>query len=194
VLAGLFIVVDLARVGSHWVKPYNWKSRYVDAAANAVFDFLRQKPNEHRVAIWPFGLPGQLGIIQQLYGTEWLQHLFQYYNIQSLDIIQMPRTPQDVAAFEAAMVYDNTTNTLHRIVRRWELTNMRYLVGAAGLQDLLNQQIDAQGRFRVVQRFEIVPRSGILRPTKVEDFTVATATNGNFAVFEFTGALPRAKL
>jgi hypothetical protein len=71
---------------------------------------------------------------------------------------------------------------------------MRYLVGAAGLQDLLNQQIDAQGRFRVVQRFEIVPRSGILRPTKVEDFTVATATNGNFAVFEFTGALPRAKL
>ena len=26
-------------------------------------------------------------------GTEWLQHLFQYYNIQSLDIIQMPRPP-----------------------------------------------------------------------------------------------------
>lgn len=188
VLLGLFVVVDLARVGSHWVNPYNWKERYLEPANNAVFQLLRQKPHENRVAIWPFGLPGQFGIVQQVYQTEWLQHLFQYYNIQSLDIIQMPRMPEDIAAYEGALAYDNTTNTLHRVVRRWELANLRYLIGPVGLHQALNKELDPQQRFRPVMLFEFYQTHAGGR--------ILTQTNatGPFAVFEFTGALPRAKL
>ena len=187
-LLGVFLVVDLTRVGSNWIMAYNWKSRYVEAADNAVIQKLRQSPNENRVAIWPFALPGQFGIIQQLYGTEWLQHLFQYYNIQSLDIIQMPRVPQDIAAFEKAMAYDNTSNTLHRIVRRWELTNTRYLIGPAGLYQTLNKELDPQQRFRPLMLFEFYQTQA------GGPILTRTNSNGPFALFEFTGALPRAKL
>jgi hypothetical protein len=188
ILLGAFLVLDLTRVGSNWVNPYNWKERYVETADNAVIQRLRQKPNENRVAIWPFGLPGQLALVQQVYGSEWLQHLFQYYNIQSLDIIQMPRTPQDIAAYEGALAYDNNTNNLHRIVRRWELTNLRYLIGPAALQPTLNKELDPQQRFRPVMLFEFYQTHAGGR--------ILTRTNaaGPFAVFEFSGALPRAKL
>jgi hypothetical protein len=187
VLLGLFVMVDLARVGSHWINPYNWKQRYLETTDNAVFQLLRQKPYENRVAIWPFGLPGQFGIVQQLYQQEWLQHLFQYYNIQSLDIIQMPRVPQDIAAFESAMAHDST-NTIHRIVRRWELANMRYLIGPAGLYQTLNQELDAQQRFRPVTLFEFY------QTQTGGPILTRTNSSGPFAIFEFTGALPRAKL
>ena len=60
---------------------------------------------------------------------------------------------------------------------------------------LLNQVIDpAQHRFKVVQRFDFGPKPGILQPTGVEELTALPSTNGNFALFEFTGALPKLQL
>ncbi|MBE0544961.1 MAG: hypothetical protein IH623_26790 [Verrucomicrobia bacterium] len=194
VLLGVFVVMDLARVGSHWVNTYNWKEKYVAAADNGVIEFLRQKPHEQRVTVWPFSLPGQFAIIQQMYGDLWLQHLFQYYNIQSLDIIQMSRMPQDVAAFEGALTYDNTPATLHRVVRRWQLTNSRYLIGAAGLINTLNTEIDPQQRFKLLKTFDFAPKPGVINPTRFEQLAVVESPQGRFALFEFTGALPRAKL
>jgi len=38
--------------------------------------------------------PG-LRLLASLYNVEWKQQHFQYYDIQSLDIIQMPREPLD---------------------------------------------------------------------------------------------------
>jgi hypothetical protein len=75
------------------------------------------------------------------------------------------------------------------------LTNTRYLLGPAGFLDVMNEQLDpAQKRFRIAQRFNIVPKPGIEQPTKLEEFTAAPNDNGEYALFEFTGALPRAKL
>ena len=71
-----------------------------------------------------------LALFNQLYDIEWKQQLFQYYNIQSLDIVMMPRAPVDYVAFEKALFFDGTTNTLHHLTRRWQLTNTRYLLGA----------------------------------------------------------------
>jgi hypothetical protein len=63
------------------------------------------------------------------------------------------------------------------------------------LLDVLNQAIDpAQRRFRIVTRFDITAKPGILRPEHLEELTAVLSTNGNYALFEFTGALPRAKL
>ena len=103
-----------------------------------------------------------------LYGIEWSQQIFPYYNIQSLDIIQMPRLPEDLAAYQAALAPRGTPDTAYLIARRWELTNTRYLLGPPVIFDALNQQLDPmQQRFRIVQRFDVVSKPGIDHATQL---------------------------
>ena len=191
-LLGLIVAADLGRADVPWVVTWNWPQKY---ATNPVIDFLREKPYEHRVARLPFPVPQGYGLFKDLYDIEWLQQLFQYYNIQSLDQIMNPRPREDQLAFETALLADNSTNTVYRLTRRWELTNTRYLLGAAPFLDVLNQQIDpVQHRFRYAVRFEVVPKPGIANPTGLEELTAVITPEGRYAVFDFTGALPRARL
>jgi hypothetical protein len=108
----------------------------------------------------------------------------------------MPRPPVDYVVFETTMFFNGTTNTLHLLTRRWQLTNTRYLLGAAGFLDVLNQQIDpVQRRFRIAARFDIAPKPGLPKdPTGLDELTAVIKPDGQYAVFDFTGALPRAKL
>jgi hypothetical protein len=108
----------------------------------------------------------------------------------------MPRAPVDYVAFETELFFDRTTNTLHRITRRWQLTNTRYLLGWSGFLDALNQQIDpVQHRFRIVTRFDIALKPNVSTFTGTGDeLTAVINPDGQYALFEFTGALPRAKL
>lgn len=198
-LLGLFLVLDLGRANQPWIITWDYQQKY---ASNPIIDFLRDKPYEHRVAIMPqfFRVPPNLELVNQLYKIEWAQHHFLYYDIQSLDVVQMPRMPEDLAAFEATlqpwMSPPHDTRDLPRLTtRRWQLTNTRYLVGAADLLPALNQQIDPeQHRFRIAERFQIVPKPGEANPTRLEQLTALPDTNGPFALIEFTGTLPRAKL
>jgi len=136
-----------------------------------------------------------LELLDELYRIEWMQHHFPYYNIQGYDIVQMPRTPEDLKAFKTALSPRGDAATAPLIAREWLLTNTRYLLGAAGYLEVLNQQLDpVQRRFRIVQRFEVAPKPGITQPTRLEELTAVPADNGNYALFDFTGALPRAKL
>ncbi len=200
-LLGLLLVVDLFRADEPWVVSWNYIEKY---ASNPILDLLRQQPYEHRVAELPgwiqqiFRTPPQLAdadaTLRQLYGIEWSQHHFLYYNIQSLDLIQMPHMPEDLAAYSSKFMPQSSAE-LTRVTRQWQLTNTRYLLGAAEFLNLLNQQLDPeQQRFRIVERFNILPKPGVAHPTTLEDLTALPATNGPFALFEFTGALPRAKL
>jgi hypothetical protein len=117
----------------------------------------------------------------------------------------MPREPVDLEAFEdtfrIGIRQDSSgqpvidPQTFPRVGRLWELTNTRYLLGPAVLLDLFNGQFDpAQHRFRIVQRFTVAPKPGIEQATKYEELTAVPGDNGNYALFEFTGALPRARL
>jgi hypothetical protein len=193
ILLGLLLVADLGRADLPWVVTWNWVQKY---ATNPVIEMLREKPYEHRVAVLPFNAPGQLALFNQVYDIDWKQQLFQYYNIQSLDVIMMPRAPVDYVAFETELFFDRTTNTLHRITRRWQLTNTRYLLGWSGFLDALNQQIDpVQHRFRIVTRFDIALKPNVSTFTGTGDeLTAVINPDGQYALFEFTGALPRAKL
>jgi hypothetical protein len=201
ILLGALLVVDMGRADLPWIVTWNYAQKY---ASNPIVDILRQKPYEHRVAGLPrwllqvFQVPPQLAeaeqYFRQLYGIEWTQHHFLYYNVQSLDLIQMPRMPEDLAAFETKF-FPQSSADLPRVTRHWQLTNTRYLLGSSGFLDLLNAQFDStQHRFRIVERFEILPKPNVAHPTKLEELTAAPNTNGPFALFEFTGALPRAKL
>ncbi len=198
ILLGVLLVADLARANLPWIVYWDYKQKY---ASNPVIDFLRDKPYQQRVAI--FSMKRHLDVsrlpreaeplirmdeqIGGLYGIEWQQHLFLYYNIQSLDIIQEPRVATDKIAYEAALIFTP--------LRRWELTNTRYLIAPVAMLDFLNRQMDpGQKRFRVATQFDIAPKPGITNPSRYEHLTTVLNTNGQYAVIEFTGALPRAKL
>jgi hypothetical protein len=187
-LLGVLLILDLSRADSRFIVYWDWPQKY---AANEVLDFLRHKPYERRVAMLPLRLPPQYSLLDQLYRFEWAQHQFPFYKIQSLDIIQMPRMPEDLKAFEEALAKTGAPGLL----RRWELTNTRYLLGPASFAEGLNQQLDPQlKRFGNALCFNIEPKPGIAAPRKLEELTAVVATNGQYAVIEFAGALPRAGL
>ena len=195
VLLGALLLLDLGRANLPWIIHWDYAQKYEVGSLNPIVGFLKERPYESRVAALPFRSPEQFQLFDQLYRIEWAQHLFPYYNIQSLDIIQMSRMPADLAAFEAALQARSPEDSAFLLPRRWQLTNTRYLLGPAGFLDIMNSQLDAgQQRFRVLQRFDVVPKPGIERPTKLEELTAVTSPNGAYALFEFTGALPRVKL
>ena len=106
---GLVTVLDLARADSPWIVYWNYKQKY---ASNPIIDALREKPYEHRVTAKLAPLSGQFlvdyrdqeaPVFIQVYFGEWLQHHFQFYRIQSLDIIQMPREPEFDKAYMTAL-------------------------------------------------------------------------------------------
>lgn len=189
VCLGVLLVTDLARANSPWLIYYDYRHKY---AANPVIDILKEKPYEHRVKILPFQVNEAMALIQNLYQIEWLQHLFPYHNIQSLDIPQEPRVAADNAAYRAA--FRGTNAAL--ILREWELTNTRYLIGLSGeLVNFLNQRFDPEKkRFRLHTAFEVEPKPTAPRQPQLEDLTAVIKPDGHFALIEFTGALPRAGL
>ncbi len=112
ILLGTILVIDLLRANAPWVKHYDYQVRY---QSNAVIDLLKERPWEHRVTafVHPRLGGGQLVYSPQEFPyfpylhKEWLEHHFQYHNIQSLDIDQMPRTPEMEAAYLAAFTPPN---------------------------------------------------------------------------------------
>ncbi len=100
ILLGALLLLDLGRANLPWVIHWDYAQKY---ASNPIVDFLKERPYENRVAMLPFRSPDQFQLFDQLYRIEWAQHHFPYYNIQSLDIIQMSRMPADLAAFEGAL-------------------------------------------------------------------------------------------
>jgi hypothetical protein len=200
VLLGAFLVFDLGRANLPFIIHWDYKQKYEVGSLNPVVEFLRDKPYEHRVAGLPFESQQPLRGYDiyfggsGLYRIEWMQHHFPYYNIQCLDIIQMPRMPEDLKAYLGAL-QPRSEAEIALFARHWELSNTRYLLGAAGFLNVLNQQLDpGKNRFRIAQRFDIVPKPGVIHPTQLEEFTVVTNNDGDLALFDFTGALPRAKL
>lgn len=177
-LIGLVLVIDLARSNVPWIIHYNWKEKY---ATNPVIDILKTNPYEHRVTAPPFQLNQQYSMLQQYYHVEWLQHHFPFYGVQSIDMPQEPRVPTDKQAFRESM---------RNIARLWQLTNTRYIMGLSGqLADMFNTQFDpGQRRFREHTAFNL------FRKPNSEYVGVETNATGPFALIEFTGALPRAKL
>ncbi len=225
IFLGALLVLDLGHADLPWIVHWNYIQKYdIDPAnpansTNPILNFLRDKSYEHRVAYGlpvPLGTPSQFALFENLYKIEWAQHHFPYYNIQSLDIIQMPRMPVDLEAFSdtfrIGIKQDSSgrlaidPETFPRVGRLWELTNTRYLLGPAALLDLFNGQFDpAQHRFRIIQQFDVAPKPGVAVPYGIspEEFANylppdkdAAFPNsvGPYALFEFTGALPRAKL
>jgi hypothetical protein len=185
VLLGILLVADLGRADLPWIIHWNYKQKY---ESNPIIDLLRDKPYEHRVADLQSDSP-----FEQLYRIEWMQQQFPFYNVQCLDIIQSPRVSSDLAAYDMALA--PAPSRLYLVARRWSLSNASLLLGPAAYLDQLNEQLDpAQHRFHIIQRFSIAAKPGIENPTELEQVTAVPDTNGDYALIDFAGALPRASL
>jgi len=201
ILLGLFLLADMGRADLPYIIHWDYKQKYdIDShhpgqSTNPIINILRDKYYEHRVTQLPFNAPPGMEALGQLYSVEWMQHQFPYYNIQSLDVWQRPRVGSDIAIYESAVYFLFSQDTVPRLIREWQLTNTRYLLGAAGYIDVLNNEVDPlHHRFQVVQRFNILPKPGVTQATTPDQITAYPDDNGNYALFEFTGALPRAKV
>jgi hypothetical protein len=207
-LIGVFIFIDLGRSNLPFIIHWDYKHKYEVGTLNPILDFLRKNPWEHRVSGpeeghgvgIPFSPQRQLRLYDNyffnggVYSIEWTQHHYLFYNIQSLDIIQMPRVAGDIGQYLRALSPRSQSEAWLR-ARFWQLTNTRYLLGAVDYVGAMNQLLDPQqNRFRIAQRFDIVAKPDITKPEGLEDLTAAAAPDGDLALIEFTGALPRAKL
>lgn len=185
-----FLVFDLFRSDAHYIFHWDYTEKY---ASNPVIEKLGTKPWDHRVAILPSGHPGQ-PLLDQMYRIEWAQHHFPYNNIQSLDIVQLPRMPEDMAAFEKSLAPMKHTPE-RAVARRWQLTNTRYLIGVPEMVEVLNSKCDPDGRsFGVSMLFNVVPKPGVDKATRFEEMTAVLTSNGPYALICFSNALPRACL
>lgn len=219
ILLGVVLVGDLASADMRLIVFWNYKQKYEVGNLEPIVKFLADKAYERRVAYLlpqPLPTPDECESFHGLYGIEWTQQLFPFYNIPTLDIVQMPRMPEDLEAFNEALriglkqdaqghvMLDD--RTFYRLPRLWELSATRYLVGPAifpvgngamaPMVDLLNTQFDPElRRFRIVQRFELGPRPGVEgQPRQYSEVEAVPTDNpqARYALFEFTGALPRA--
>ena len=203
-LLGTVLVVDLYRANTPWVKYYDWVTRY---QSNPVFDLLKEKPWEQRVTAFldphrqgPL-VGGDAALSWTYLQKEWLENQYQYFNIQSLDISQMPRVPELETAYFGALGLMENQNNLPLVARLWQLTNTRYILGSKDAVDQLNGMVDpVQKRIRVKMPFGLGLKPGVTPPDAstatadlVQLLTATASETGPFAVLEFTGTLPRAK-
>lgn len=180
---GLLLGLDLMRANTPWVYYWSFSDKY---ATNPILDLLRTRPYEQRIQALPLNLGEQYEFLRQVYHSDWMQHSFRYYNIQSLDVVQEPRPAIEDMRYRAAFAAQREMG----LMRQWQLTNTRYLLGlAGGFADMLNEQWDpVRKRFRLAMAFTLTQSKsggGIL---------VQTNAAGPFGLVEFTGALPRARL
>ncbi len=189
---GLILAVDLGRANLPWILFWDKPEKY---SSNPIIDKLREDPHKQRVCFLPFNPPAQYAMFTKLYQGEWLPHLFPYYNIQSIEVVQMSRLPEDLSAYEKAFHPNSDSEYPKFLTRLWQLSNNRYILGAAGYIQALNDRFDPTNRsFHIVQRFNIQGRPGVKRASRLDQLTVALREDGPYALMEYDRALPRAKL
>jgi hypothetical protein len=199
IIAGAFVALDLMRANHHWVVYYDYKERY---ASNPVIDFLKEKSYEHRATarIIAFSqqpqhhlVDNQTTMFAQVANT-WLQHHFQYYNIQALEPVQLPRPPELDQNFFEAMLPSGTNRPPSVLARMWELTNTRYLIGSRQRLASIGPEL-GKPALKILFSFDMTPKPGVTKDQlTIDDVDWVRNDNGRFAVAEYENVLPRAKL
>ena len=179
VVLGVVLVGDLWRANTPWINYDDYQARY---ETNPVFETLRARNWEHRVVAAPFQLSDAYAQFAGYFRNEWMQHQLQYYNIQMLETVHDGgRTSAEKEMYKAHLEKN--------FKRYWQLTNTRYIFGVPGLAEALNRDADPVNKsFRPHTAFTLFVKPG------ASTYTVQTNATGPFAMIEYTGTLPRAKL
>lgn len=191
VMLAVLLVGDLGLANESWVTIWNYNDKY---ATNAVIDVLKDKPYEHRVVLVPITTQSPYYTFSQVYKIGWMQQQFPYNNIQSLDVVEMPRIPEDYLAFRQK--FYGTNGMPYPVIKRmWELENARYILGPADFISFWDARDYLKSTpLQTVMRFNMVVKPGVTAITSPDQLTVVPSDEGKLALFEFDGALPRASL
>ena len=190
ILLGAVLIADLGMADAPWVIYWNYPDKY---SSNPVVELLRNKPYEQRAVIIPITWPQRIAIFKTLYKTEWMEQQFPFYNIQTFDVVEMPRVPQDFSVFQKDLNKQAGPESLSRYSQAYQLTNTRYILGPANFGDYWNQRVP-QAPIQLLMRFSVQPKPGYLIATNLGQLTAVADPYGPYAVFDFPSALPRAKL
>lgn len=183
---GALMLFDLGRADVPWIVYWDLNYKYMP---DPIVNFLAEKPYEQRIAVVPadYSRSPQLGMLMNAYGNDWKQHLFLSKNIQCADVVQEPRVAVDKEMYMSAIGGN--------LLRFWTLCNTRYLLGPADwVKQLSMQQPGAERLFRVIKTFNFVPKRSNPSLQWPADYRSELDPNGQLAVIEYLGALPRAKL
>ncbi len=196
IILGTIIVVDLARSDLPWIHYFNYEAEYT---SNGVIDFLQDQPYEHRVMgrLVPKGIGSSISTKMGQVYDYWQQNEFPYHGIQTLDFPQWPRTPELDAAYIKNFNLHGTSlakSDLWPAERLWELTNTRYLLYSAELGVIVNDHADFDHRLNVKTLLTVAPKPGVTFVEDAGEMTAVPDPRGQFALFEVTNTLPRAKL
>jgi hypothetical protein len=134
-----------------------------------------------------------MAVFRMLYKAEWMEQQFPYFNIQTFDVMEMPRVPEDLADFQKQLNKESGAASLPHFARAYQLTNTRYLLAPVGFGNFWDATLP-QTPMQLITRFNVVPRPGVVRATKIDEITVVTDPAGTYALYTFPAALPRAKL
>ena len=200
-MLGGLLALDLYRASTPWVIHYDYRRRY---QRNAVIEFLTRDPAGSRIACRFMPTARQMlvaaddGIMPAVHNL-WLEHHFQRYNVQTLDIIQAPRMPALDKAFLGNFEpsgQEMAEGNFRSVGRLWQLTATRYLLAARGYESQLNTAFAPKGvsfipklGFNLGMKADADPRA-----LQADDFDAVPDPNGRYAIFEVAGALPRVRL
>jgi hypothetical protein len=123
----------------------------------------------------------------------WLENDYPYNDIESLEIDQAPRMPLLEKNYIPNFAL-HSPNDLTPILRLWKLTNTRYIFADARLEPQLNQLAQPQNSFHTIMRMDMVVKPTVTQVEDAGDMTVKTNADGQWALIEFPGTLPRCKL
>jgi hypothetical protein len=185
------MICDLSRADIPWIRYYNYKEKM---SPNPVVDLLKREPWEHRVnsRSWPAG--GYMTPELTMACHWWIENDYPFNDIESLEIDQAPR----MATLDSDYLgrfYLTSDKDLSPATRLWRLTNTRYLVAGPEWERPLNQLGEPKNSFRTLMRLNLVNKPGIDQPEDPGDQTLQTNGSGpQVCLYEFTAALPRAKL
>ena len=171
------MVVDFYHANRPWVVFYNYQERL---QKDDMISWLTARSKTGRVTCFPAGNQYAQSL-RQLYTVEWMQHEFPHYNIPTLESWMEPRKTLDKIVFEK--------NFSTNIMRYWELTSARYLLGIAGVAEAINESWDPEKR-RFAETFHFT-----MEQTQPPRYMLANTNHeGPFSIIEFSGAVPRLAL
>lgn len=114
---------------------------------------------------------------------------------------QIRKLPPEQAGQVRALIPEGRVNLFY-VTRLWQLTNTRYILGWREGIEMFNDLFDPElKRFKIALAYQLKPKPGMpassrpLAPADAAQWITAEANpNGQLALIEFEGTLPRARL
>jgi len=165
----LLAATDLYLTHRHYIEYSEYKPLY---AENDLVRFLKTDPEPQRSQLLTRG---------SFYNL-WLTIYFPYYQIETLDVTAMPRTPEDYQQYLSIL----QPNTL----RFWQLTNCKYLLGPASSWQQVQSDPLLRPYFDLAFAYNVALSNNVV---VTMPFVGNQATQATQVVIRYKRALPRVK-